>query len=311
MGDLLKGKVAAVTGAGRGIGRSVAIGLAGEGASVVVNDLGVDPEGAGMDDGPAIQVVQEILGRGGTAVPDTGNIATMNGGQALVKTAVDNFGRLDILVNVAGIFRHNLIFDMPDKDWDAVLDVHLKGHFACIQAALPSMREQGFGRIVNFSSGVATHGRAAAANYGAAKGAIIGLTRALARETAEYGITSNAIAPAAETRVTLGYGRRVNEMRDKSGAEQTGGKAHSLPDPEFIVPAITYLCTDEAARINGEVFHLTGGLVQRAFPERPYRSITKGDAWTSADLEKALQPGLLFDIQNPAPATVQEAVRPT
>lgn len=303
MGDLLNGKVAAITGAGRGIGRSIALGLAGQGARVVVNDLGVDPEGAGMDDGPASQVVQEILERGGSAVPDTGDIATMDGGQALITTAVDTFGRLDILVNVAGIFRHNMIFDMPEQDWDAVLDVHLKGHFGCIQAALPHMREQGSGRIINFSSGVATHGRAAAANYGTAKAAVIGLTRALARELAGDGITSNAIAPAAETRVTLGYGRRVNEMRDKFGAEQTGGKAHALPDPELIVPAIIYLGTDEAAQINGEVFHLMGGLVQRAFPERPHRSITKGGAWTVADLERALQPGLLSDIQNPAPAT--------
>ncbi|MFI9844685.1 SDR family oxidoreductase [Nonomuraea sp. NPDC051941] len=140
------------------------------------------------------------------------------------------------------------------------------------------------------------------ANFVAAQAGIAGFTRVVCRDVGRYGVTVNAIAPAAETRVTLGYGRRVNEMRDKSGAEQTGGKAHSLPDPEFIVPAITYLCTDEAARINGEVFHLMGGLVQRAFPERPYRSITKGDAWTSADLEKALQPGLLSDIQNPSPA---------
>ena len=198
----LKGRNAVVTGAGRGIGRAVALALAEEGASVVVNDPGVNVDGSGHDAGPADQVAGEIRAAGGSAVASYDSVAELAGGESMVRQCVDAFGRIDILVNVAGILRDRMIFNMSEEEWDAVIAVHLKGHFNTIKPASVLMRQQRYGRIVNFSSISGLRGISGQSNYGAAKAGIAGLTRVVARDLGRYGVTCNAIAPGAQTRMT-------------------------------------------------------------------------------------------------------------
>lgn len=298
MSKELQDRVAVVTGAGRGIGRAVALDLASRGACVVVNDLGVAPDGAGADSAPASAVAQEIVGAGGRAVADTSDVATATGGQTLIGTALRTFGRVDVLVLAAGIFRHNLIAEMPVEDWDAVIQVHLGGHLSCVRAALPHLRAQGSGRILTFASGVATHGQGAAANYGAAKGAIIGLTRSLAQELAEDGITVNVIAPAAESRVTVEVGRKVNAMRAEAGLLEKS-VPFVLPPAELITPAIAYLCSDHGAGTSGEILHLMGGTISRGRREEAYRTVTAPHGWSVAALQQVLPTVLLSDARGP------------
>jgi NAD(P)-dependent dehydrogenase (short-subunit alcohol dehydrogenase family) len=218
----LEGKVAVVTGSGRGIGRGVAMLMAAEGAKVVVNDPGVAVDGTGHDNGPAAEVVAEIKAKGGTAVPNFDTVATLEGGENIIKTALDNFGRIDILVNVAGILRDRMIFNMPKEDWDAVIAVHLKGHFNTIKPASILMRQQRWGRIINFSSTSGLTGNAGQANYGAAKAGIAGLTRVVARDLGRYGVTCNAIAPGAATRMTATVPQAARDLRARAGIQGAG-----------------------------------------------------------------------------------------
>ena len=194
MANRLAGKVAIVTGGGRGIGRGEALLLAEEGAAVVVNDLGGNPDGTGHDGGPADEVVAEIKAKGGRAVASYDNVAEMAGGENMVKIALDTFGRLDIVVNNAGILRDRMVFNMSEEEWDLVVDVHLKGHFTTTKAAGVIFRQQRSGRIINTSStsGLGSMGQA---NYSAAKEGIVGLTRTVARDLGRYGVTCNAIRP--------------------------------------------------------------------------------------------------------------------
>ncbi len=204
MTNRLADKVAIVTGAGRGIGRGEALALASEGAKVVVNDLGGAVDGSGAARSPADEVVAEIKKLGGEAAANYDSVATMSGGENIVKTAIDNFGKVDILVNNAGILRDRMLFNMTEEDWDTVLKVHLYGHFYTIKAVSPLFRQQRHGRIINTSSvaglNATTYGQA---NYGAAKEGIVGLTRKVARDMGRYGITCNCIRPNAGTRLTL------------------------------------------------------------------------------------------------------------
>lgn len=293
MGSLLQGQVAIVTGAGRGIGRAVAVGLAAEGASVVVNDLGVEPDGRGGSERPAHQVAEEIAERGGVAVPDLSDIATFDGGAGVVRTALQTFGRVDILVNNAGIFRHSMLYEMPPEDWDAIMNVHLRGHFSCIRAAIPHMREQGYGRIVNTSSGVGALGLPGSVNYGAAKAAIIGLTRAVAAENAELDIVCNAVAPAAETRAILDVLPGVTKMLSEHGIPAGMRGGGGLPKPESIVPAMVYLASEHASAFNGQLFHIAGGFIQRAAAERPVRSVVVAETLPTEALDAAVRASLL------------------
>src|SRR5579885_1890263 len=209
MGNRLAGKVAIVTGAGRGIGRAEALLLAQEGAAVVVNDLGGNTDGTGHDGGPADQVVAEIKAAGGRAVANYANVAEMAGGESMVKTALDTFGRLDILVNNAGILRDRMVFNMSEDEWDDVVDVHLKGHFTTIKAAGVIFRQQRSGRIINTSS-TSGLGNMGQANYSAAKEGIVGFTRTVARDLGRYGVRVNAIRPRAiDTRLAGGEGGGV------------------------------------------------------------------------------------------------------
>jgi 3-oxoacyl-[acyl-carrier protein] reductase len=257
----LEGKVAIVTGGGRGIGRAEALLLASEGAAVVVNDFGGSPAGEGGDKGPADEVVEEIEKMCGRAVANYGNVAEMATGEALVQAALDTFGRLDILVNNAGILRDRMIFNMSEEEWDAVIAVHLKGHFTTAKAASVVFRQQRSGRIVNTSSesGLGNMGQA---NYSAAKEGIAGFTRTLARDLGRYGVTANCIRPRAASRLTISPQMMEARQRSQAAGLRTDTDdaiaAMERMQPDHIAPLVVYLCTDEAGYINGQDF-LVGG----------------------------------------------------
>ena len=261
MANRLQGKVAIVTGAGRGIGRAEALLLADEGAAVVINDFGGSAAGEGSDKGPADEVVDLIKSRGGRAVADYGNVAEMATGERLVKTALDTYGRLDILVNNAGILRDRMVFNMTEEEWDAVIAVHLKGHFTTTKFASLVMRQQRSGRIVNTSSesGMGNMGQA---NYSAAKEGIAGFTRTLARDLGRYGVTANCIRPRAASRLTISPEMAQARQRSQAAGIRSDAEAAvsaiERMQPEHIAPLVAYLCTDEAAYINGRDF-LVGG----------------------------------------------------
>ena len=302
--DKLKGRTAVVTGAGRGIGRAVALLLAEEGASVVVNDPGVSVDGTGHDNGPAEQVVAEIKQAGGTAVGNYDSVATLEGGENMVKQCVDAFGRIDILINVAGILRDRMIFNMAEEEWDAVYQVHLKGHFNTIRPASALMRQQRYGRIVNFSSISGLRGNSGQANYGAAKAGIAGLTRVVARDMGRYGVTCNCIAPGALTRMVAQVPDSARQLRAQRGLGPVPA-AQAIADrtPEQVAPMTVWLCTDDAWNVNGKIFHVAGGVVALAHEEMPVRQIQKDGKWTVEELQYLAPNQLLAGIQNPAPPT--------
>jgi NAD(P)-dependent dehydrogenase (short-subunit alcohol dehydrogenase family) len=302
MGEL-EGKVAVITGAGRGIGRGIAMMMAAEGAKVVVNDPGVGPDGVGHDDGPADQVVAEIKVAGGEAVANHDTVATSEGGENIIKTAVDNFGRIDVLVNNAGILRDRMVFNMTEEEWDAVIAVHLKGHFNCTKPAAVLMRQQRYGRIINYTSESGLWGNAGQANYGAAKSGIAGLTRVVARELGRYGVTCNAIAPRAATRLvaTIPEDRPgTRPAASQAPADMPPPTASTSRDPEMIAPFTCYLATDAAWNINGQIFHVYGGTVAVLQHPTPWRTIFKPGMWTLDELS-AQVPSILQGTRNPAP----------
>ncbi|MGB6838228.1 MAG: SDR family oxidoreductase [Dehalococcoidia bacterium] len=296
----LKDKVAVITGSGRGIGRGMALLFAQEGARVVVNDPGVNLDGTGHDRGPADQVVEEIRRAGGEAVASYDSVVTMEGGEKIIQTALDTWGRLDILVNNAGILRDRMIFNMAEEEWDDVIRVHLKGHFACTKPAAILMRQQRYGRIINFSSTSGIIGNAGQANYGAAKSGVAGFTRVVARDLGRYGITCNAIAPGAATRMTASVTDQARALRSRASI---AGPAQAAPsrDPEMVAPMAAYLASDDAWNINGWVFHVAGGTVSLAFHPTAQRTIWKPGMWAVDELIEAVPNQLLAGIPNPAP----------
>ncbi|OGO21054.1 MAG: hypothetical protein A2144_13205 [Chloroflexi bacterium RBG_16_50_9] len=239
----LKGKVAVVTGGGSGgIGREIALALAGAGAKVIVNDIARSAGGVNIAD----EVVQEILKAGGAAVADYHSVATMEGGEKIIKTAIDSFSRMDILVNCAGNFLHRSFLDMTEDEWDSLNMVHLKGHFSCCKAAAPQMIKQKSGRIINISSPAATGGGGNAA-YATVKAGILGFTSALSLELNKFGITVNAILPSADTKLFSGP-RSIPNIPDPISLR-----------PEYVAPIILYLATDEAQNITNRFFYAAGG----------------------------------------------------
>jgi len=280
----LEGRVAAVTGAGRGIGRAEALLLAAEGASVVVNDVGGEWDGTGTDDRPAQQVVDEIIAAGGTASANYSDISSWQGAATLVNQAVENHGALDILVNNAGILRDRVIVNMTEQDWDAVVRVHLKGHFATIHHAANHWRartkagEEVAGRIINTSSESGIIGMAGQANYAAAKAGIAAVTMVAARELKRYGVTANAIAPRARTRmITNTFGDSMMSAPEDEGAFDAFA-------PENVAPLVAALATEGAGHISGNLFVVHGGTVTRQQPWTPAGSIDKGARWEVAEL---------------------------
>ena len=294
---VLDGKVAIVTGAGRGIGRSHALLLASEGAQVVVNDLGGEWDGEGADNRPAQQVVEEIEAAGGKAVANYDNCASWAGAEGLVRQAVDHFGDLNILVNNAGILRDKMTFNMSEEDWDSVINVHLKGHFAPSHFAISYWRqkskagEEVYGRIVNTSSESGLFGNAGQANYAAAKGGIVSLTWVLARECQKMGVTANAIAPRARTRMTEGTFGNFGTPTEPGGFDPVA--------PENISPLIGYLASPAVANVSGQVFIVWGDEVQvvKGF-EAVAVANAGGKAWTVDELIAAA-PDQLWSKREP------------
>ena len=312
MAGRLEGKVAIVTGAGRGIGRGEALLLAEEGAKVVVNDLGGSEAGEGADARPADEVVAEIAAAGGEAVANYDSVATMEGGEGIVQTAIDAFGRLDILINNAGILRDRMVFNMTEAEWDSVIDVHLKGHFTTTKFASLVFRQQRSGRIVNTSSesGLGNMGQA---NYAAAKEGIVGLTRTCALDLGRYGVTVNAIRPRAGTRLTLSPELREAMQRarasrqggdsggEEAGAEQAVSQMDALA-PEMVAPLVVYLCTDSAANVNGRDFVVGGDEVSLMTMPTKQATIHREGGWDLASLERVFPRVIGAEVTNPAPA---------
>lgn len=304
MGEKLKGKNAVVTGGAGGIGREVCLALAAEGANILANDIGAARDGSGAGGGPVDKVVEEIKERGVKAIANYDSVVDFAAAEQLIKACVDEFGRIDILVNCHGNLRDRMIWNMTEDEWDSVMYVHLKGTFNTCRHACVLMREQRSGRIINVTSD-AWRGTMGHVNYGAVKGGIVSLTRSIAREMGRYGVTANCFAPVAATRMTLndeviqGTWKRVEAgVMTKEQAEQV----LNMPGPEFIPPIIVYLATDEAANINGQVFHAEKGRIAIYSEPIEVRAIYKEEGnFTTDELIDEVPKSLLKGYINPAP----------
>ncbi len=284
MAKLLEGRVAVVTGSGNGIGRAEARGMAAQGAKVVVDDIGTSPEGIGTSHVPADTVVKEIQDAGGTAIACYDSVATEKGAKNIIDTAIKNYGRIDILVNDAGIvYEPRQVFEIPNNEWESLIKTHLYGTFYCTRYACSFMSKQKYGRIINTSSHVGLGWESFAA-YGAAKEGIAGLTRTVARDMAKYGVTCNVIRPLAAWRGSKQVTQRANVNR-----------------PEDVASLVVYLASEEADHINGCIFEVWHGHVG-IFTEPPILKevINKADGWTTEELAekipKTLTKGFTRDI---------------
>ena len=284
----LDGRVAIITGAGRGIGREHALLFASEGAKVVVNDLGGAPDGSGSDKGAAEQVVDEIKAMGGEAVANVDNVADWEGGQRLVNAAVEAFGDLHVLVNNAGILRDRVLVNMTEEEWDSVIHVHLKGHFVPTRWAATYWREQSkAGRpvnasVINTSSTSGLLGNPGQANYGAAKAGIASFTVITAQELNRYGVRVNCIAPAARTRLT----EATPGLGDMIKAPEEAGR-FDVWDPANISPLVAYLATADAPE-TGQTFFVQGGTVRRMQPWAMAETIEQDERWSVDGLQEAM-----------------------
>ncbi|HVV19657.1 MAG TPA: SDR family NAD(P)-dependent oxidoreductase [Pseudonocardiaceae bacterium] len=287
----LDGRVAIVTGAGRGIGASVARLLAREGAAVVVNDLGATLDGAGKDSGPAATVVGEITEAGGKAVANFADVSDHQAAAELVGTAVEAFGRLDVLVNVAGILRDRMVFNMAEQEWDDVIRVHLRGTFNTTKFAAAHWRTQrdadAQNRIINFTSVSGLHGSPGQPNYAAAKMGIVGLTYSSANALARYGVTVNAISPAAATRMT-------ESVPDERRRRPASGEANPERSPDNVAPLVAYLASADSGWITGRILHSAGYQVALYNNPEPISRIVGTGPWDvdglGAQIEQAFGP---------------------
>jgi NAD(P)-dependent dehydrogenase (short-subunit alcohol dehydrogenase family) len=286
MAKLCDGRVAVVTGAGRGIGREHALELARQGALVVVNDLGGTADGRGVSEGPAAEVVNEIRALGGQAIANCDDVADWQAAKRIIDTAITRFGRLDVLVNNAGFVRDRMVVNSSEEEYDAVMRVHLKGHFAMARHAAAHFRERSKagekteGRIINTTSGAGLLGSIGQGCYSAAKAGIAALTLVQAAELARYGVTANAIAPAARTRMTE---TAFPEMMEKPA---TGFDAMA---PENVAPLVAWLASTDSSPVTGQVFEIAGGKISVAegWHEGPARDI--GARWRSEDIGPAMR----------------------
>ncbi|HEX4539506.1 MAG TPA: SDR family oxidoreductase [Acidimicrobiales bacterium] len=271
MGGYLEEKVVAVTGAGRGIGRAVALACAAERARLVVADYGVGIAGEEPASDVAEAVVKEIADAGGTGVAVADTVTTMEGGQHIVRTAMDNWGRIDGVVCVAGILRERMLFNMSEEEFDPVVETHLKGTFTVFRAAAEIMRKQGSGTLLGFTSG-AFAGSVAQANYSAAKGGIVSLVRSAAAGMSRYGVTANAVAPVARTRMSANVPMELGEMGE----------------PEDVAPLVVYLLSDQARHVTGQVYTAVGGKIAVWNQPTEVRAMYKDGRWTPQEIEARL-----------------------
>ena len=284
MSGIVDRRVAIVTGAGRGIGRAHAVEFARQGAAVVVNDIGVGNDGSEGSEGPAQEVVNEIVAAGGRAVANGDDIATWTGAERLIRTAVDTFGGLDVLVNNAGFVRDRMIVSTSLQEWEDVVRVHLTGHFLTLRHAAGYWREQSKAglpveaRVINTSSGAGLLGSVGQGNYSAAKAGILGLTLVAAAELARYGVTVNAIAPSARTRMTEGLFAHLDKP-------QSGFDAAA---PENVAPLVVWLGSVASAHVTGRVFEVEGGRIGLAVGYRHGPEIDRGERWDPAEVGKAV-----------------------
>ncbi len=294
---ICEGRVAVVTGAGRGLGRAHALEFARQGAKVVVNDLGVGLDGRDGSPGPAHDVVAEITALGGEAVADGSDIATWDGAAALVATTLAAFGKLDVLVNNAGFLRDRMLVSLSEQDWDDVVRVHLKGHFLTLRHAGAHWRDQykygnlNDARVINTSSGAGLLGSVGQGNYAAAKAGIAALTLQAAAELGRYGVTVNAIAPAARTRMT------ESTFADTMSAPATGFDAMA---PENVSPLVVWLGSDRSRAVTGRMFEVEGGRIGVADGWQHGPQVDKGARWEAAELDGVVA-GLLAEAPAPAP----------
>lgn len=292
---LCEGRVVIVTGAGRGLGRAHALAYAAEGARLVVNDLGVGLDGAPGPDSPARRVVEEIRAAGGEAVAHGGDIATTDGAASLVRAALDTYGRLDTLVNNAGFLRDRMLVNLDEEDWDAVLRVHLKGHFLPLRHAAAHWRSEAKAgrtpeaRVVNTSSGAGLLGSVGQGNYSAAKAGVVGLTLVAAAEMGRYGVQANVIAPAARTRMT---------ERTFAGTMTAPGSGFDAMAPENVSPLVVWLGSAASAGVTGRVFETEGGRITVMEGWRPGPSADRGARWTPAEAGDAAR-RLLTEAETP------------
>ncbi|MFI1720161.1 SDR family oxidoreductase [Streptomyces sp. NPDC020489] len=297
MSGICEGRVVVVTGAGRGLGRAHALAFAAEGARVVVNDLGVGLDGSPGADSPAAQVVAEIRATGGEAIAHGGDIATTDGARSLIATALEAYGRLDTLVNNAGFLRDRMLVNLDEDDWDAVLRVHLTGHFLPLRHAAAHWRAETKAgrtpqaRVVNTSSGAGLSGSVGQGNYSAAKAGIVGLTLVAAAEFARYGVQVNAIAPAARTRMT------ERAFAETMAAPDAGFDAMA---PENVSPLVIWLGSAASAGVTGRVFEAEGGRITVMEGWRPGPSADKGARWTPAEAGETAR-RLLVEAEVPRP----------
>lgn len=277
---MVEGKVVVVTGAGRGIGREIALLMAKYGAKVVVNDLGTSAAGEGQDTKIADEVVAEIRAAGGEAVANYDSVATMEGGAAIIQTALDTFGRIDVVVNNAGILRDRMVFNMTEEEWDAVIDVHLKGTFATVRAAAPHFRAQQSGRIINFTSTSGLIGNYGQANYAAAKMGIVGFTKICALDLKKYNVTANCIAPFAWTRM-------IGTIPDDPHQQERLEKIRRM-SPAHIAPLVVFLASDKAQSISGQIFGVRGKEIILFSQPRPIRTVGRVEGWTVEDVAEMI-----------------------
>ncbi|MEV4435763.1 SDR family oxidoreductase [Streptomyces sp. NPDC049585] len=298
MNGICAGRVVAVTGAGRGLGRAHALALAAEGARVVVGDLGTDPAGTGASTDPAQRTAEEIRRRGGEAVAHTGDIATAAGAASLIAAALETYGRLDALVNNAGFVRDRMLVNLGEDDWDAVVRVHLKGHFLPLRHAAAHWRAEAKAgrtpqaRVVNTTSGAGLLGSVGQANYAAAKAGVVALTLVAAAELARYGVQVNALAPAARTRMTEG------PFAEAMAPPADGG--FDAMAPANVSPLVVWLASADSDGVTGQVFEAEAGRITVMEGWHPGPTTDKGERWTPAEAGRAVR-ALLPRMRLPGP----------
>ena len=282
---MLKDKVVVVTGAGGGIGRDFALAMAAHGAKVVVNDIGASVAGEGKDAGPAQKVVDEIKAQGGMAVANTDSVAEWEAANRIIKTAIDAFGRIDVVVNNAGILRDRFFFNMSIEEWKAVIDVHLNGSFYVARAAAPYFKSQASGRYINMTSTSGLVGNFGQANYAAAKLGIAGLSKSMALDMAKYNVTSNCISPFAWSRM---IGSIPTETEDQKARVE---KLKSMETAK-IAPLAVYLASDAAQHVTGQIFAVRANEIFLMSQSRPLRSVHRAEGWTPQSIAEHAMPAM-------------------